>query len=155
MRLTTRSSLALRTLMACAVNEGQTLRKSDIATSCNASENHLGQVVCQLAQMGYIETLRGRCGGLRLARPMDEIRIGEVVRAFENCIGFADCFEKEENLCPLSGPCRLSSALVEALEAFYASLDKRTLADLVVGNDGLKFLLSRPAEAAVTTAACD
>ena len=64
MRLTLRSNLAMRTLMHCAVNSGRTVRKTDIARACGASENHLGLVILHLAQAGYVETVRGRNGGL-------------------------------------------------------------------------------------------
>lgn len=141
MRLTIRTNLALRALMVCAVNEGRTVRKHEIAEACNASENHLAQVINTLAQEGFVETVRGRNGGLRLNRPMEEIGLGPVFRAFESGVPFAECFEIEGNTCPLTKCCRLRDALADAVEAFYASLDKLTLADLVEGNRGLRALL--------------
>ena len=145
MRLTTRTNLAMRTLMACAVNEGRTVRKHEIAEACNASENHLAQVVNTLAQRGFIETQRGRSGGLRLARPMDQIGVGEVLRAFEATLPFAECFDLETNTCPLHEACLFRDALRDALEAFYASMDRRTLADLVEDNSALEHILRLPA----------
>lgn len=142
MRLTMRTNLAMRTLMFCAVNEGRTVRKHEVAEQCNASENHLAQVINTLAQLGYVDTVRGRNGGLRLGRPADLIRVGEVARVFETPVPFAECFDPETNTCPLFGNCRLQTALKAALEAFYASLDQVNLADLVEGNDGLHLLLS-------------
>ncbi|RBP95566.1 BadM/Rrf2 family transcriptional regulator [Rhodobacter sp. 140A] len=146
MRLTTRTNLAMRTLMCCAVNPGRIVRKHEIAAACNASENHLAQVVNTLAQRGFIETQRGRSGGLRLARPMAEIGVGEVLRAFEATLPFAECFDAATNTCPLSEACLFRVALGKALEAFYASLDSCTLADLVVDNAALERLLSLPSE---------
>lgn len=142
MRLTTRTNLAMRTLMFCAVNAGRIVRKHEIALGCNASENHLAQVVNTLAQRGFIETQRGRAGGMRLARPMEEIRVGTVVRAFETGAPFAECFNPEANTCPLAECCLLRPAIAAALEAFYAALDRVTLAELVRGNRGLDQLLS-------------
>jgi Rrf2 family nitric oxide-sensitive transcriptional repressor len=142
MRLTTRTNLAARTLMFCAVNDGRLVRTSDIAERCNASTNHIARVVQQLQAEGYLETLRGRTGGLRLAKPADRISIGAVFRIFETDIPFAECFDEKQNTCPLSATCRLRSYIIRALEAFYHELDMVTLDDLVRGNCGLMDLLA-------------
>jgi Rrf2 family nitric oxide-sensitive transcriptional repressor len=84
MRLTTRTNLAMRTLMFCAVNSDQLVRKADVAEYCNASENHLALVIHMLAQAGFIETTRGRHGGIRLSKPPEDIVVGEVFRHFES-----------------------------------------------------------------------
>lgn len=142
MRLTTRTNLAARVLMFCATNDGQLVRTSDIADRCNASINHVARVVQHLQVEGYLETLRGRTGGIRLAKPASRISIGEVFRIFETEIPFAECFDTERNTCPLASTCRLRSYVSRALEAFYHELDMVTLDDLVVGNCGLMELLS-------------
>ncbi len=141
MRLTTRTNLASRILMACAVNDGVTVRTSEIAEKCNASVNHLLQVVNQLHANGYIETIRGRSGGLRLARSAEQISIGQVFRIFEAGVPFAECFDVASNTCPLSTNCRLRTYIARAVEAFYHELDMVTLEDLVKGNCGLTALL--------------
>lgn len=141
MRLTIRTNLAMRTLMFCAVNEGRTVRKHEVAEACNASENHLAQVIHALAITGFLSTVRGRSGGLRLGRPATDIRVGEVVRTFEAALPFTECMEGGEGKCPLVGCCRLKCVLAGALEAFYAHLDRVTLADLVKDNSGLQQLL--------------
>ena len=142
MRLTTRTNLAARTLMFCAVNDGRLVRTSDIADRCNASINHVARVVQQLQAEGYLETLRGRAGGIRLAKPANRVSIGAVFRIFETEIPFAECFDEVRNTCPLSGTCRLRSYVIKALEAFYHELDMVTLDDLVRGNCGLMDLLA-------------
>lgn len=142
MRLTTRTNLAARVLMYCAVNEGVLVRTSEIAEHCNASTNHLSRVVQRLQSEGYIETLRGRMGGLRLARAPEQVSIGAVFRLFETEIPFAECFDPAQNTCPLTGTCRLRNYVTRALEAFYHELDMVTLADLVRGNCGLMELLA-------------
>ncbi len=142
MRLTTRTNLAARTLMFCAVNDEQLVRTSDIAERCNASINHVARVVQQLQAEGYLETLRGRTGGIRLAKPANRISIGAVFRIFETDIPFAECFDEERNTCPLAATCRLRGYVVRALEAFYHELDMVTLEDLVRGNCGLLDLLA-------------
>lgn len=144
MRLTTRTSLALRTLMFCAVNNDRIVRKHEVAERCNVSENHLAQVINGLAHSGFLTTLRGRKGGLRLARPMDRISVGEVARAFEGQVPVAECFAANRNTCPLEPACRLRHALADAVEAFYTSLDRLTIADLVRGNEGLVTILELP-----------
>ncbi|SSC64377.1 RrF2 family transcriptional regulator [Ciceribacter selenitireducens] len=140
MRLTTRTNLAIRTLMFCAVNAHITVRKSDIAAACNASENHLGQVIRVLGQHDFIDATRGRHGGLQLMRAPSEINIGAVFRVFEADLPFAECFSIT-NTCPLVEVCWLRNAIRDAVEAFYASLDKVRLSDLVEGNAGLAALL--------------
>lgn len=137
MRLTIRTNLAMRTLMFCAVNAGQIVRKAEIAKACNVSENHLGLVIHKLSQTGFLHTVRGRHGGMKLSRPAEEISIGEVARIFEGSVPFAECFDQAENQCPIFGCCRLTGILARALEAFYAELDKVTLANLTKGNTGL------------------
>ncbi|WP_149142214.1 RrF2 family transcriptional regulator [Gemmobacter caeruleus] len=141
MRLTTRTNLAMRTLMFCAVNPDRVVRKAEIAQACNASENHLAQVIHLLAQRGFLTTLRGRAGGLMLRRAPQEIRLGEVFRTFESCLPFTECFSEGANACPLAGCCRLKCALADAVEAFYGRLDALSLQDMVEGNTELATLL--------------
>ncbi|MGG7646159.1 RrF2 family transcriptional regulator [Rhodovulum sp. YNF3179] len=148
MRLTTRTNLAMRTLMFCAVNDARTVRKSDVAEHCNASENHLAQVVNLLGQRGFIRTVRGRNGGIRLNRPAADISVGAVIRAFEADVPFAECFAGAQNTCPITPFCRLKQSLAGAVAAFYSYLDDVTLSDLVAGNAGLEGLLGMPSDAA-------
>jgi len=142
MRLTTRTNLASRILMACAVNRDALLRTADIADLCNCSTNHAAHVVQKLHAEGYLTTLRGRLGGIRLARPVSQISIGAVFRLFEADIPFAECFDSRSNECPLTGTCRLRSYIKRALDAFYHEMDMVTLEDLVRGNCGLSDLLA-------------
>jgi Rrf2 family transcriptional regulator, nitric oxide-sensitive transcriptional repressor len=141
MRLTTRTDLAMRTLMFCALNPGRTVNKQEIATACKASENHLAQVIHLLARHGFVVTQRGRSGGLRLARPPEMILVGEVFRTFEAVLPFAECDAAGAQSCPLVGACRLHGVLHQALAAFYAVLDRTTLRDLVSANPDLAALL--------------
>lgn len=141
MRLTTRTNLALRTLMFCAVNQGRIVRKTEVAAAINASENHLAQVIHLLAQRGFLKTVRGRAGGLTLGHAPEAISVGDVFRSFEACLPFTECFSETENTCPLVGACRLKALLADALEAFYGALDKITVRDLVADNARLETLL--------------
>lgn len=146
MRLTMRTSLAMKTLMLCAATPDRILRRQEIATACKASENHLAQVIHSLGQMGYLRTIRGRAGGLTLGRPAQEITVGQVFADFERVLPFSDCIgaggqPATDGPCPLAGTCRLTCLLNAALDDFYARLNAVTLADLVAGNDSLAALL--------------
>ncbi|MDT8855669.1 Rrf2 family transcriptional regulator [Paracoccaceae bacterium Fryx2] len=142
MRVTTRTNLAMRTLMFCAINDGRVVRKQEVAEACNASENHLAQVIHLLAQRGYLRTVRGRSGGLALGRNIDDIHVGEVFRTFESGLPITECFAGDANSCPLAGCCRLKCALADALAAFYATLDKLSLRDMIEGNEDMRELLT-------------
>lgn len=140
MRLTTRTNLAMRTLMFCAVHPGKIVRKHEVAEACAASENHLAQVIHLLARHGFLRTLRGRSGGMMLARDAKEITVGAVFRVFEAVLPFTECSEPNCT-CPLVSACRLQSVLNTALAAFYRALDAVSLADLVDDNAALHQIL--------------
>lgn len=142
MRVTKRTNIAMRVLMFCAANTGRLVTKAEIAKRCNASENHLAQVINQLGQLGFLHTQRGRNGGLELGRPADEIKIGDVFRVLEAPVPLAECFADVDNTCPLKDACRLRTALTEAVEAFYRSLDPITLDELVCSNVDLLDILN-------------
>ncbi len=141
MRITKRSNLALRVLMFCGVNSDRLVTKHDIAGKCNSSENHLGQVVNQLAQAGFLDTVRGRGGGIKLGRAAADIRIGEVFRLLESKTVVSDCFADVDNTCPLISACRLKSAISAAVDAFYTKLDEVALEELIQDNDRLEEIL--------------
>lgn len=141
MRITKRTNIAVRLLMYCAAHPDRLVTKSEIAEVCNISENHLAQVINQLSQLNYLSTQRGRNGGMSLARPADQIRIGAVFRHVEGALPIAECFADADNTCPLTDACRLRLALQDAAEVFYASLDDVTLDALVCDNDPLLKLL--------------
>ncbi len=144
MRLTRKTNLAMRALMHCAVNDGRLVRKTDIARDCNSSENHMAQVIHALGQLGVLKTARGRHGGVMLARPPDQILVGPIFRQLESGVPFIECFSAQENTCPIMEICSLRDILGGALEAFYATLDKVSLADLVRDNRPLHAALALP-----------
>ena len=145
MRLTTRTNIAMRALMYCAVNPGRLVHKHDIAEGTGASENHMAQVVHLLGKEGFLHTERGRRGGVKLAQPADRIMVGDVFRRLEAERPFTECAGSvEECACPLMGVCRLGSVLEGAVEAFYGALDHVSLADLVGGNAALARQLAAP-----------
>lgn len=142
MRITKRTNIAIRVLMYCTAHRGRLVTKHEIAAVCNASENHLAQVIHQLALMGVLSTQRGRKGGLELARDPKDIEIGEIFRSMENGVPLVECFADVDNSCPLVEACRLKVALQEAAEAFYRHLDAVTLDSLVCGNTALLGILA-------------
>lgn len=131
MRLTAYTNYALRTLMYCALNEGQLVRMEDVSDAYGISKSHLMKAARQLGQLGYLENVRGRTGGVQLAMPAGQIVIGHVVRHTEGDLELVECFNASTNTCPLIGICRLSSLFKTALGAFLAELDKVTLEDMV------------------------
>ncbi len=145
MRITKRTNLAMRVLMYCAVNTGRNVTKAQISRVCNSSENHLGHVVNRLGQLGFLTTIRGRRGGIRLARPASEISVGAVFRQMESEVPLVECVAGGENTCPLAPVCRLTSCILGAEEAFYSHLDAVMLDDLVECNDGLSRILETEA----------
>jgi len=141
MRITKRTNIAVRLLMFCAANPDRLVTKAEIAKCCNVSENHLAQVINQLGQMGFLNTQRGRNGGMNLAKPTSSIRIGDVFRMVEGELPIVECFADSDNTCPLTNACRLKLALTDAAQAFYASLDDITLEALVCDNLDLMEIL--------------
>ena len=131
MRLTLYSDYALRVLMYLAVKEDGLATIDEIAKSYSISRNHLMKVVHQLGVAGYIETVRGRGGGLRLAKQVEAIGLGEVVRYTEPDMAIASCFKPVDAACAIRQCCVLRRALEKAHDAFVEVLDAYTLSDLV------------------------
>lgn len=131
MRLTLYSDYALRVLMYLAVKEDGLATIDEIAKSYGISRNHLMKVVHQLGVAGYIETVRGRGGGIRLAKPVEAIGLGEVVRYTEPDMAIASCFKPVDAPCVIHQCCVLRRALEKARDAFVEVLEAYTLSDLI------------------------
>ncbi|MDQ8164394.1 MAG: Rrf2 family transcriptional regulator [Gemmatimonadota bacterium] len=131
MRLTRFTDNALRCLTFLALREGESVTVTEIAARMRMSEDHLFKVISGLAEAGYVETQRGRGGGVRLNRAPETIVIGQVVRATEESFALVECFDPVSNTCPIAPACVLAGALDRALNAFLEVLDQLTLADLV------------------------
>lgn len=129
MQLSLHSDYALRILMALASSDRR-LSVEVIARSYGISRNHLAKVSQRLLAEGYVETFRGRGGGMRLACSPDEINVGDVVRQFENLDAFVSCFASGAG-CAVNGLCALKPALNGALGAFLDHLGEYRLADLI------------------------
>lgn len=135
MRLSTFSDYSLRVLMALGSEPERRINIAEIAASHDISANHLMKVALELGRAGYIHTVRGKGGGLCLARPAGEIVIGEVLRVTESDFALAECFGAGA-LCRIQPACRLKGVLNEALSAMFLVLDSYTLADLLGGSGG-------------------
>src|SRR4051812_26336399 len=122
MRLTLQTNYSIRALLYCADNDGKPSRIRDIAKTYSISELHLFKIMHVLVENGLVETMRGRNGGIKLARPAARITLGEVVRATEGNFQLTDCLDPDHE-CPQIDSCGLSVALREALAAFLKVLD--------------------------------
>ncbi|AXS40948.1 iron-responsive transcriptional regulator RirA [Breoghania sp. L-A4] len=142
MRLTLQANYAVRALMYCTANPDKPSKVPEIAATYGISETHLFKVMKVLVDNGFIKTIRGRNGGILLARPADEISIGEVIRAAEENFNLAECFDPTKRDCPLIDSCKFNRVLNEALQAFFGVLDLYTVADLSGDQGQLRMLLS-------------
>lgn len=167
MRLTTYSDYALRCLIYLATQEDKEklMNIQDIADVYDISKNHLTKIVHQLATLGYIESVRGRNGGIRLAKAPETINIGKVIRQTESDFSIVDCFtpitekgvialpksgkspeerlsiKKQMELCKISPVCKLKHVFYEATQNFLSVLDRYTLADMTENRSQLNELL--------------
>ena len=133
MRLTSFTDYTLRVLIYLGTHRrnGRLATIGDIAAAYGISENHLMKVVHHLARHGHVETVRGKGGGMRLARAPEDINIGDIVRGAEEDLALVECFQRGGYRCPIEAACTLSGLLQSALDAFLGVLDRQTLADLL------------------------
>ena len=137
MKLTSYTNYAMRSLQLAALKAPDLVRIDDVAKIHNLSRPHMMKIVHELGRAGYLETVRGRSGGFRLARPPEDIIVGEVVRITEGPLDVVECFNPEKNTCPLMGICILSKKMQEATAAFMAVLDDLTIADIAANRSQL------------------
>lgn len=130
MRLTSYTDYSIRVLLYLHIHDNQLSTIQDIADSYSISKNHLMKVIYNLGKLGYIETIRGRNGGIRLAKTPAEINIGKLVRETEEDFNIVECFSKDHNTCPITSICTLKGVLNQAKFAFLHVLDGYTLEDI-------------------------
>ncbi len=131
MRLTSFTDIALRLLMYAATHEDRLITIEEASKVYDISRAHLMKITNTLTRAGFLKAVRGRSGGLTLAKPARKIRLGDVVRATEPDFTLVECFGSA-NQCVITRSCRLRGILHEGLDAFSAVLDKYTLADLML-----------------------
>jgi Rrf2 family nitric oxide-sensitive transcriptional repressor len=142
MRLTAYTDYSLRVLIYLALNPDRRPTIAEIAERYGVSRTHLMKVVHQLGLKGYIETVRGKSGGLRLARPTEDITVGEVVRGMEPDMALVACFTEAAPACVIAPACRLKGKLNQARAAFLQVLDDCTLAEVMGNRAALEGLLA-------------
>ncbi|MGJ8624535.1 MAG: RrF2 family transcriptional regulator [Yoonia sp.] len=137
MKLTSYTNYALRSLQLAAIKSPDLVRIDDVARIHGLSRPHIMKIVHELGKAGYLETVRGRGGGFRLARAPQDIIVGEIVRLNEGSMDVVECFNPDKNTCPLIGICVLSRKMQEATAAFLAVLDDLTIADIAANKGQL------------------
>ncbi len=139
MKLTSYSDYAMRVLIYLGARDGRLSSIAEIAQAYRISQSHLMKVVQDLGAAGYVETVRGRNGGIRLGRPARTINLGELVRYTEASFTLADCPN-----CLIAPACTLTSVLAEAIGAFLAVLDSYTVEDLLTRRGAIRQLFAVP-----------
>lgn len=140
MKLTSQTNYAIRMLMYCA-SKGSLARVGEIARFYNLPEPFLFKILHSLTQAGYMETVRGRHGGIRLAQSASEMRLGDVVRTIEENFELAECFQSGEISCPLVMTCGMNEALSRALQSFFDVLNEYSIEDLTKKQHNINVLL--------------
>lgn len=144
MRLTNFTDYCLRTLIFVALNRERLITIDEIAEHHKINRNHVVKVVFRLARLGYLQTLRGKGGGIRLAGDPAKINIGRLVRQIEQEVALVECFQARDCVCVIEPACVLKKALHKALAAFFDVLGEYTLADLLKPSRTLSQLLAVP-----------
>jgi len=140
-QLTSYTDYAFRTLIALACVAPKKLTVGEISASYGISLNHLLKVVQKLAELGFVETTRGKSGGVRLLADPSTLALGQVVRGMEPELGVVPCLRTGEQVCSIVPVCRLKSMLSAATDQFLAALDEHTLADLTLAKPRIARLL--------------
>ena len=142
MRLTMYTDFSLRVLIYLGTQKPEKLTTiQEISEAYNISKNHLTKVTFELGKAGFIHTVRGRGGGIRLADLPQNINVGTVVRRMEDDFNLVECFDSATNRCPISPICGLRGVLGKALHAYLTVLDEYTLEDLLFNKEGLREIL--------------
>lgn len=131
MQLSLHADYALRVLIYLGTRQGEVVATRQISDAYGISKHHLVRVVQTLGEHGYVELLPGRSGGVRLLRQPESIRLGDVIRRAEPHLKLVECFDPATNTCPIILQCGLKGYLRQALDAFIASLNDHTLAELL------------------------
>ncbi|WP_163540045.1 Rrf2 family transcriptional regulator [Gracilibacillus sp. YIM 98692] len=143
MRLKKYTDYALRVLMYTATKNEEKVSIKEIAETFFISSEHIRKVVHQLSKAEYIETTRGRNGGIVLAKSPTDINIGSVIRIMENDFYLLECFDDGHNQCVITPACHLRHVIGEAMNAFFQVLDQYTLADLMENKEELRALMNQ------------
>jgi len=142
MQLKKYTDYSLRVLIFTGMKkDGELASIKEISEVFGISAHHLGKIVHQLTKLELLETVRGRYGGIRLAKPPKEINVGKLVRLLESEFSLLECFDKGSNHCIITPACTLKHALNRALHAFFQVLDEYTVKDLIDNENELRELM--------------
>lgn len=141
MRLTAFTDYCLRVLIYVGSKQDGLSTITEISESYSISRNHLMKVVYRLGQLGYLETVRGKNGGLRLGCRPETVRLGSLIEQTEEDWTLVECFEPGNRACRIGSACVLRHAFGEALDAFLSTMNRYTLADLLEPQTQLRHLL--------------
>lgn len=144
MKLTSFSDYTLRVLIYLAIHSNRLVTIAEVAQHYAISENHLMKVVHHLARNDLIQSVRGKGGGIRLARLPEDVRLGDVIRVSEGEVAIVECMDPLTNECRIADCCRLAKILADEFSVLYTRLDCYSLADLVVNQNELMSLLDAP-----------
>ncbi len=137
MRLTRFTDNAIRGLIVLGLEPERAIPVNEVALRMNMSYEHLVKIVQRLTELGYVRTVRGRHGGVQLAKAPQDLLLGDLVRRLEENLAIVECFSPETNTCPIAPACALAGVFEDALRAFLAVLDQRTLADVLTPRNQL------------------
>ncbi len=130
MQLTLYTDYSFRVLLYLGVNRDRLCTIAEISERCIATQNHLVKVVHNLGREGYIQTMRGRTGGIRLKKEPEEISLTDIIRCTEVNLNIAECL-RENNKCHITSACKIKNIFKEAQNQFIQTLDNYTVADLL------------------------
>ena len=155
MKLTQFSDYSLRTLLYLGVERDRPVPLLEIARAYGISYHHLTKVAAVLGELGLVQAVRGRTGGYRLARGLETINLGWLIRRTEPDFDIVECFDGQTDTCPITPACRLRGVLAEAKESFLHELDQHTLAEFVDAPENRRKLVQLWASRAALAAATD
>lgn len=142
MQLTHYTDYSLRVLVYLTLKKNKSVTISEIADYYKISRNHLVKIVNNLANLGYITTVRGKGGGMHLAYSPEEINVGEVIRNVEPNFNIVECFADDHTDCRIEPICKLKNILQTATETFLSELDQYSLQDVISNRNLKKIALS-------------
>lgn len=131
MQLTSYTDYSLRALLYIGEHRDRLVTVSEISEHYGVSRNHMVKVIHNLGASGYLQTVRGKSGGVRLAKEPEEIKISDVVLLTEPHMDIQECFSQEKNTCPLINDCSLMGVFYKARKGFMSVLEQYTLADML------------------------
>ncbi len=147
MQLTLFSDYSLRVLLFLGMHTDRLVTVAELSRAYNISQHHLVKVTGNLVRLGALEAIRGRSGGLRLAKEPSALSLGQIVRQTEPNFHTVECFDQEQNTCPITPVCQLKSVMYEATQQFLCVLDRYTLADVIEHPERYRPYFERPTTA--------